>query len=64
MVAPPPTTEDVVLYYTQPGEKLWDVARRYRVPVEGIRALNPGMQGELQPGQGVVVWRRMAAASV
>lgn len=63
-VVPSPMTEDVVLYFTQPGEKLWDVARRYRVPVEGIRALNPGIQGELQPGQGVVVWRRMAAASV
>lgn len=54
-------TEDVVLYFTQPGETLWDIARRYRIPVEGVKALNPDLAGDPRSGQGVVVWRRCAA---
>ena len=49
----------IVLYFTQPGETLWDIAKRYRVPVKEIRELNPEVADELQPGQGVVVWHRM-----
>ena len=56
-----PVTEDVVLYFTQPGEGLWDIARRYRTPVSAVEALNPGLRGDPQPGQGVVVWRRCGA---
>lgn len=48
----------IVLYFTQPGESLWDIARRYRVPVKGIRELNPELVDEPKPGQGVVVWHR------
>lgn len=48
----------IVLYFTQPGETLWDIARRYRVPVSGIRELNPDLTGEPKTGQGVVVWHR------
>lgn len=54
-------TEDIVLYFTQPGETLWDVARRYRLPVQGIRRLNPELTGEPRVGQGVVIWRRGGA---
>ncbi len=50
---------DIVLYFTQPEETLWDIARRYRVPVEGVRALNPELTGDPHTGQGIVVWRRM-----
>lgn len=53
-------TEDIVLYFTQPGETLWDIARRYRVPVTSMKELNPEMSGEPHTGQGVVVWRRQA----
>ena len=56
-----PVTEDIVLCFVQPGEQLWDVARRYRVPLESVRSLNPDMKGEVMPGQGLVIWRRMAA---
>lgn len=48
----------IVLYFTQPGETLWDIAKRYRVPVQEVRALNPDLSGEPKTGQGVVVWRR------
>lgn len=58
IVPPADVTTDVVLCYPQPGEALWDIARRYRVPVEGVRALNPDLRGEPPAGQGVLVWRR------
>lgn len=53
-------TEDIVLYFTQPGEGTWDIARRYRIPVSELRTLNPELSGEPKAGQGVVVWRRNA----
>lgn len=52
----------IVLYFTQPGERLWDIARRYRVPLTEVRALNPDLSGEPEVGQGVVVWRRAREA--
>ena len=51
-------TKDIVLYFTQPGEKLWDIAKRYRLPEGEVRLLNPDLQGDPKPGQGIVVWRR------
>lgn len=59
-VAAPPVDGSIVLYFTQPGEQLWDIARRYRVPEREIRDLNPELAEEPKPGQGVVVWHRMA----
>ena len=49
----------IVLCFAQPGERLWDIARRYRVPEKDIRELNPELTDEPRPGQGVVVWNRM-----
>lgn len=57
-VAADQPTQDIVLYFTQPGESLWDIARRYRVPVDIVRELNPELSGEPKTGQGVIVWRR------
>ncbi len=54
-------TKDIVLYFTQPGETAWDIARRYRIPESELRALNPELQGDPKTGQGVVVWRRMSS---
>ena len=51
-------TKDIVLYFTQPGEQLWDIAKRYRLPESDVRRLNPDLQGDPKPGQGIVVWRR------
>lgn len=48
----------IILYYTQPGESRWDIAKRYRVPMERLQELNPELTGEPAQGQGVVVWRR------
>lgn len=57
-VAAGPMTEDIVLCFVQPGETLWDVARRYRVPLDALRELNPGVSDEPQEGDGILVWRR------
>ncbi|MBQ2952129.1 MAG: DUF3794 domain-containing protein [Clostridia bacterium] len=62
VVGAEPLPDDLVLCYVQQGETLWDIARRYRVPVEGVRALNPELRGEVAPGMGVVVWRRPVQA--
>lgn len=56
-------TEDIVLCYVQPDESLWDIARRYRIPQEQLRALNPEMGVQVQPGQGILVWRRSTGAA-
>lgn len=57
-VSAEPPRRSIALYFTQPGEGLWDIARRYRVSVDSIRSINPELTGEPQPGQGVVVWRK------
>ncbi len=51
-------TKDIVLYFTQPGESAWDIARRYRIPEGELRSLNPDLSGEPKAGQGLVVWNR------
>ncbi len=60
-VAADAPTGDIVLYFTQPGEGLWDIARRYRVPIGDVKALNPELTGEPTTGQGIVVWKRQLA---
>jgi len=56
-----PLTDDLVLCFVQPGETLWDIARRYRIPLETLRELNPGVSGEPTEDEGIVVWRRKLA---
>ena len=53
-----PERGSIVLYFAQPGDTWWQIARRYRVPVSDLRRLNPELTGEVQDGQGVVVWHR------
>ena len=55
-----PSTGDIVLCFTQPGENAWDIARRYRIPESALRSLNPGLADEPKAGQGLLVWRRNA----
>jgi len=54
-------TGGISLYFAQPGDTLWDIAKRYRVPRQQLLGLNPTLaDGEVQQGTGVVVWRRDA----
>lgn len=48
----------IVLYFAQPGDTLWTIARTHRVPESDVRRLNPEVEGDPQPGQGLVLWRR------
>lgn len=52
------TTNDIVLYFAQPGEGAWEIARRYRITESELRVLNPELTEEPQVGQGVIVWRK------
>lgn len=61
-VAAAPLTEDIVLCFVQPGETLWEIARRYRIPMETLRELNPDVSGDPAEGEGIIVWRRDLAA--
>ena len=54
-------SESLILYFTQPGETAWDIARRYRLPRAQLTEMNPALaEGEPAPGQAVLVWRTMA----
>lgn len=55
---PDPVTGSIVLYFAQPGDTIWDIAKRYRVSEDDLRRLNPDMSADLRPGQGVVIWRK------
>ena len=38
----------ILLYFSQPGESLWDIAKRYRVSCDSLRAMNPGLDDDGQ----------------
>lgn len=49
----------LILYFTQPGEAVWDIARRYRLPQSQLLDLNPALQSAPPAsGQSVLVWHR------
>ncbi len=53
------TSGGIALYYVQPGEGLWDIARHYRIKREQLLSLNPAIaEGELQPGQSIMVFKK------
>ncbi len=53
-----PAEKGIVLCFVQPGETLWDIAKRYRVSLEEIRQLNPEISGEVTAGMPVITYRR------
>ena len=44
----------VLVCFAQPGETLWDIARRYRVSTESLRKMNPGLS---DPPDRVLLYR-------
>lgn len=48
----------VALYFLQPGEDLWDVARHFRMPLQALKALNPELTNTPQPGERIIAYRR------
>lgn len=60
-VAPAKAASGIALYYVQPGEGLWNIARHYRIRRDQLLTLNPAIEeGELQPGQSIVVFKKEA----
>ncbi|MBR6186274.1 MAG: LysM peptidoglycan-binding domain-containing protein [Clostridia bacterium] len=54
----PDMEKGIILYYLQPGETVWDIAKRYRVPLEEITHLNPGLGADPAPGAAVLTFKR------
>ena len=57
---PAPQEENgILIYFSQPGEQLWDIAKRYRVSCESLRRMNPVLEGaETTNGERVILWRK------
>ena len=58
MVDAPPAEKGIVLCFVQPGETLWEIARRYRIAPDEIRALNPQLTDDPLPGTPVIAYKR------
>ena len=54
----PERKRGMVLYYLQPGEALWDLAKRYRVSLEDLNRLNPALPDSPAPGTPVLAFIR------
>ena len=49
----------ILMYFSQPGESLWDIAKRYRVSCDSLKRMNPDLEedGSTQ-AQRVILWRK------
>lgn len=45
----------MVIYIVRPGDHLWDIGKKYYIPVERLRSLNGLEQDELQEGQKLLI---------
>ena len=57
-VAAPPKEKGIVLSFLQPGETLWDVAKRYRTPLSSLQALNAALPDDPAPGTPVITFQK------
>lgn len=53
------TEPGILLCFSQPGETLWDIAKRYRVSCDSLQNMNPSLSeaGLCEP-QRVILWRK------
>ena len=55
----PADDSGILIYFSQPGESVWDIAKRYRVSCDSLRAMNPTLSSaEVTDGQRGILWRR------
>ena len=52
------TPSGIIVYFIQPGDTLWDVAKRYRINQDVILAQNPGVEDQLVAGQKLLLISR------
>lgn len=55
--APMPPLPNMIIYFVQPGDTLWNIAKRYRTTVENILEHNNVDSGNLQIGQRLFILR-------
>ena len=54
-----PVEPGILLCLSQPGETLWDIAKRYRVSCDSLKRMNPGLgDGEGETSERVILWRK------
>lgn len=53
-----PVSAGIVLYCAKPGERLWDIAKKYRVSQESVRRMNPTLQEDFTEDTNVILWPR------
>lgn len=47
----------IIGYLVQPGDQLWDLAKRYSTTVEGIREVNGLQEDEVRPGEKLLIFK-------
>ncbi len=50
--------DGVTLYFVQPEETLWDIAKRYRVPVREIQKLNQQLPDHPRAGTPIILYKK------
>ena len=56
--AAPEVGKGIILYYLQPGETMWDLAKRCRVPLSDMIRLNPDLPDSPPAGTPVMAYKR------
>jgi LysM repeat protein len=51
----PPARAPLTIYFSQPGEALWDIAKRYRTTVDSIRRENELSDAAAADGQMLLI---------
>lgn len=52
-----PAEPGILLCFSQPGEGVWEIAKRYRVSCDSLKRMNPALEDGVE-GQRVILWRR------
>lgn len=50
----------IVIYFTQPGDNLWKIAKRYYIPMDELKRVNNiSADGDVSPGDQVIITRKI-----
>lgn len=61
---PPEAIEPgILLCFSQPGESIWDIAKRYRVSSESLQRMNPELADASPDSQRIILWRRQGCSA-
>ena len=54
-VLPTRNQPGIVVYLAGEGETLWDICKKYDVPMDGMREMNNLTQDEIRPGDQLLI---------